>query len=529
MDRRLAWLSVAVCVACGPSATGPAPAASARPSAAPPSWCTAVDAVLQRGETSGLHCLEVPNFLITGFFGPKHNPERSDFVNACFGGNGDAATRLRMNVRPIGKLEFRHASSHRLTAGGGLDLGFLGPWAPKLGLQAAAGEEVEIEVLLEDAEMRVLPSVAEILGQELIGASGDKLEQSLETCITSICNPGTEQLVYTAKVLAAVPVITVHSHTDQRRAISVSELGASFELEQKQSSRTSLRLRAKEKLNIAALLEPAGAAFEASGTCLRARATRARRSVLSGLREIGLRTLSGRALDEVPKLAVPLRAVAASTDGAFSENERTTLVQTIEAIEGAARQLALPKPNNSLCANRSLAETVLSASSADNSFRSVLVDVLSPVHQRLTELANEGALPCADPAWYRDLDRDGYGDKKVSQRSSKQPPGYVANALDCYDENPEAHPGQTRYYSQHRGDGSFDFDCDGKSIKREEVTSGGCRSSTMLGIPTKCWADPGWVGSSPGCGEQGKWLAECEISTLSCGPVKEIRVVQDCH
>lgn len=528
MSRRFAGFLIAA-TACGTGASGPAPRA-AEPAAEPPTgWCAAVDAVLGSKDTKGLACLAVPNFLVTGFFGPTQNPERSDFVNACFGGNGDAATRLRMNVRPVGDLGFHHSSQQRLAKSGGLDLGFLGPWAPKLRLEAAEATELDVDVSLEDAEMRVLPSVAEILGQELGGAAeGSGLRQSLEACVGSICG-GKEKLVYTAKVLAAVPVITIKSRRAESRGLALAQAGTGFEVDRRKSSSTTLTVRAKEKLNVAALLEPAGDAFESAGTCGRARQSRARRELLSGLREIGLRTLSGRALEEVPKLAAPLRTAAESPDGGFGENERTTLVQTIEAIEGAARQLALPKPNNSLCANRSLAAAVLTGSSADNSFRSVLVDVLSPVHERLTELANEAALPCADPVWYRDLDRDGYGDKKVSERSSKQPPGYVANALDCYDQNPEAHPGQTRYYEQHRGDGSFDFDCDGRAVKKEELTAGGCRSSTILGIVTKCWADAGWQGPSPACGEQGRWLAECEASTLSCEPAKEQRSVQTCR
>ncbi|MEM4326219.1 MAG: hypothetical protein QXU40_02870, partial [Candidatus Pacearchaeota archaeon] len=31
---------------------------------------------------------------------------------------------------------------------------------------------------------------------------------------------------------------------------------------------------------------------------------------------------------------------------------------------------------------------------------------------------------------------------------------------DCYDRNASAHPGQTRYFQYHRGDNSFDYDCD---------------------------------------------------------------------
>ncbi|MBI3200607.1 MAG: hypothetical protein HYZ29_03620 [Myxococcales bacterium] len=522
------WLGLLVAIAgCGGAEPGPRPAE--RAPVPPQGWCSAVDAVLASPATRGLACLSVPNFLVAGFFGPKANPERSDFVNACFAGDGDAATRLRMNVRPVGDLRFRHSSRQRLARGGSLDLGFLGPWAPSVRVLADDERELEIDVSLEDAEMRVLSSVAEILGQEL-GATpeGSSTRQSLEACVSQICD-SREPLVYTAKVLAAVPVITLSAKTSSGRELAVREAGAGFQVDQKKSSRWTITLRAKEKLNVAAQLESAAPALAAAGTCGRVRAARARRSVLAGLREIGLRTLSGRALGDVPNLAAPLRAASASTDGAFGDNEKSTLAQSIEVIEGAARQLALPKPNNSLCANRSLAGTVLGSSEADNSLRSVLVDVLTPIHERLTELANDHALPCADPVWYRDLDRDGYGDKAHSQRASKQPPGHVSNALDCYDENPEAHPGQTRYYEQHRGDGSFDYDCDGKGAKKDDLVAGGCRTSTILGIPTKCWADAGWQGPSPGCGEQGRWLSDCEISTLSCEPAKELRNVQTCR
>lgn len=528
MPRRLAGILVLVAACGGPN--GPAPKRADVPAGAPPSWCAAVDSVLTGKETRGLSCLSVPNFLMTGFFGPRPNPERSDFVNACFAGHGDAASRLRMQVRPVGDLGFRHASRQKLASGGGLDLGFLGPWAPKLRVDADEESELEVEVSLEDAEMRVVSSVGEILGQELAtSAESSDLRQSLESCVTSLCNGKREDLVYTAKVLAAVPLIRLTTRRAHRRAIAVAQAATGFELDQRRSSTSTLTLRAKEKLNVAALLEPATGALESAGTCQLARSTRARRDVLAGLREIGLRTLSGRSLEEIPKLALPLRESVAGADARFTENERSSLAQSIEAIEGAARQLALAKPNASLCANLSIAGSVLGGSGADNAFRSVLVDLLTPIHERLTELANQHDLPCADPVWYRDLDRDGYGDRGTSQRADKQPPGYVSNALDCYDQNPEAHPGQTHHYEQHRGDGSFDFDCDGRATKKDELTSGGCRASTILGIPTKCWADAGWLGASPGCGEQGRWLAECETSTLSCNAAREVRAVQGCR
>lgn len=528
MKLRLLGPLFAVAVACqtSPVESPKAPATAA----APPTWCSAVDRAVESADTRGFHCLSVPNFLITGFYGPEHNPERSDFVNACFGGDQEAAARLRMSVRPAGTLRFSFSAKREVSAGAGLDLGFIGPWAPKLDVAESNHDSVEIDVDLEDAELRVLSSVGEILGQEFAGAAAESpLKSALESCIDSVCDGGQEKLFYTAKVLAAVPVITLKSSSKSHFALGASAGVARFEIDRKKSQADTLVLRAKEKLNVAALLDAAGPAFQRTGTCDRVRDTRTRTRVLTELRDLGLRTLSSRALEEVPKLAEPLRASVDSSKGAFTESERTTLRESIEAIEGTARQLALAKPNNSLCAARSMAQTVLMGSSEDNRVHGSLVDMVGQLHERLTDLANQHALPCADPAWFLDLDRDGYGDKSKSVRAAKQPPGHVANSLDCYDENPEAHPGQTHFFSQHRGDGSFDFDCDGRSTKRDEVASGGCREITMLGIPTRCWADPGWEGAVPGCGEQGKWLAECETSALSCTAVKELRSVQECR
>lgn len=65
------------------------------------------------------------------------------------------------------------------------------------------------------------------------------------------------------------------------------------------------------------------------------------------------------------------------------------------------------------------------------------------------------------PVFYRDADADGYGDPTVFLRSCTQPDGYVPNAGDCYDRNALAKPGQTGWLAAQRGDGSFDYDCDG--------------------------------------------------------------------
>ena len=67
----------------------------------------------------------------------------------------------------------------------------------------------------------------------------------------------------------------------------------------------------------------------------------------------------------------------------------------------------------------------------------------------------------AEPTWYQDADGDGYGNPSVTTQACSQPAGYVSNNTDCYDSNANAHPGQTGYFGTNRGDGSFDYNCDG--------------------------------------------------------------------
>lgn len=537
---RLSALTALVLLAFGACARPDPPHVPATPSAPPsapslPSWCASVHAALGHGaDTASFECLSVPNFLVTGFYGTDKNPERSDFINGCFAGDAKRASRVRMSVRPAGDMAFSYRAVRKLAAGGTLDLGFLGPWAPKLGATGSSGQRVEVKVTLGDAEIRVLSSVAEILGQQYETAEQKPATQkALETCITSLCDPDAREgkLVYTAKVLAAVPVISVR-FLDKRAAgagLSLMKGVAGFKIKQSQSDSTRFEIQSKQKLNIAALLEKARPAFESAGTCRKVKAARTRRTTIASLRELGLQTAAGRELDKVPAGADKLRSVVAQSDGAFSSSEQSALLKALEAFDGASGELVAKKPGRQVCETRSLLESLLSDAKQDNRLHSVLADVAEPLQRRLTDLANDRALPCAEPAWYIDRDHDGYGDRRVMKRATHQPPGYVANSLDCYDSNPEAHPGQTRYFAQHRGDGSFDYDCDGKQTRKDEVVSEGCKELTTLGYPTHCWADEGWQKSAPACGHRGRWVASCEVSGFSCSLSRRDRKQQLCR
>ena len=104
----------------------------------------------------------------------------------------------------------------------------------------------------------------------------------------------------------------------------------------------------------------------------------------------------------------------------------------------------------------------------------------------------DGTLTCAaDGTWgtcsggsspttyYRDNDGDGYGNINVTSSACALPSGYVSDDTDCYDNNFNAHPGQAGWFTTDRGDGSFDYNCDGFETEqsfhhRARTRSGGC-------------------------------------------------------
>ncbi len=110
--------------------------------------------------------------------------------------------------------------------------------------------------------------------------------------------------------------------------------------------------------------------------------------------------------------------------------------------------------------------------------------------------------------FYRDNDGDGFGDPKHPVKACHPPPGYVDNADDCYDDNSDVNPKQRRYFHVHRGDGSFDYDCDGKE-KRRIMERAFCRVREDGG---GCFFASGWHQSTiPQCGEAGVWKwYECD-------------------
>ena len=108
--------------------------------------------------------------------------------------------------------------------------------------------------------------------------------------------------------------------------------------------------------------------------------------------------------------------------------------------------------------------------------------------------------------YFKDSDNDGYGDAATSGKCYCQQTGVfkVLTATDCYDANANAHYGQTAWFSIHRGDGSFDYDCSGSETKQWTQVSGGCEIFGDL-----CSGIDGWDGPVPLCGFSKYWLYSC--------------------
>jgi hypothetical protein len=127
---------------------------------------------------------------------------------------------------------------------------------------------------------------------------------------------------------------------------------------------------------------------------------------------------------------------------------------------------------------------------------------------------------------YIDNDGDGYGAGTLYSvcSGSSLPSGYVSNNTDCYDSNANAHPGQTSFFLVNRGDGSFDYNCNGGIEQYRDSTlrncfnvadsictsrglsgtSGACQQGTSYwryyeSLGRYDWHD-GWVSPAPSCG-----------------------------
>jgi len=118
--------------------------------------------------------------------------------------------------------------------------------------------------------------------------------------------------------------------------------------------------------------------------------------------------------------------------------------------------------------------------------------------------------------YFEDLDGDGYGN--ASSTRCLCGPSVVdhfdsPNDLDCFDGNSDAKPGQTQYYDVDRGDGSFDYDCDG--IETPYYTAILEYTCYPMWVGCSPW-NPGFEGAVPDCGDAGNWTYQCDGGEIDC-------------
>ena len=105
---------------------------------------------------------------------------------------------------------------------------------------------------------------------------------------------------------------------------------------------------------------------------------------------------------------------------------------------------------------------------------------------------------------YVDSDGDNYGTGSGSSVCGSCGAGYVTNSSDCYDSNANAKPGQTAYFTSHRGDTSFDYNCSGGNNKQYSE-GGACADPLECTCEGIDWLNDKAFAAASQCGE-GTWL-----------------------
>ena len=136
------------------------------------------------------------------------------------------------------------------------------------------------------------------------------------------------------------------------------------------------------------------------------------------------------------------------------------------------------------------------------------------------QFQEDGAKGCH--VYYEDLDRDDFGTKHQKCLCLPEPPYDALVDGDCYDLNFLVHPLQTSFFYFHRGDWSWDYNCD--NVQETKLTAlGKCKSWPS------CSAQNGWVGGiPPGCGQKGSWVYDCQALQFSCFKASQ-QMNQECR
>ncbi len=133
----------------------------------------------------------------------------------------------------------------------------------------------------------------------------------------------------------------------------------------------------------------------------------------------------------------------------------------------------------------------------------------------------EGAGNCQ--TYYQDADDDGAGKPGTGRCLCLGGQGAwdAQNQSDCYDSNNLAKPGGG-FQNVHRGDGSFDYDCDGSETRRW-----GSRAECSW-VPVECVSSQGWMDSVQACGNSGRWTIDCSLGWNVCDRDHDSNKTQEC-
>ncbi len=114
--------------------------------------------------------------------------------------------------------------------------------------------------------------------------------------------------------------------------------------------------------------------------------------------------------------------------------------------------------------------------------------------------------------YYNDSDGDGYG-YGASQCwcSGGSYPYTATNNTDCYDTNAAVNPGQTNYFSYQRGDGSYDYNCNGAQEQQYASVANSCAWDIVY-LDCDLSGSAGFSGSIPSCGSTAQWINDCSAT-----------------
>jgi hypothetical protein len=100
----------------------------------------------------------------------------------------------------------------------------------------------------------------------------------------------------------------------------------------------------------------------------------------------------------------------------------------------------------------------------------------------------------------------------------------TCGGTDCMDSNFDVRPNQTTFFPSHRGDGSFDYNCDTVQERRWQTTQ------CFVSVANLCLLSGGQQGylAATNCGQSGTFVTGCTGGAANCTNVTEQRV-QECR